>query len=202
MYRVSFSWDPLQNSLIVDSLIGEGNSTSFQYSCLENPMDGGPWWDAVHGVAKNRTRLSDFTFTFMHWRRKWQPTPVFLPGESQGWGSRWAAVYGVAQSWTWLKRLSSSSSRLFDKSYPHKCKVTSHSFLVCISLGNSDTDQLSMFWLSICMFSLGKKKCLFKSFAHFLLSWLFFILSCMSSLYILDFDPCQWYNLQIFYPIP
>ena len=48
-------------------------------------------------------------FTFMHWRRKWQPTPVFLPGESQGWGSL-MAVYGVAQSWTRLKRLSSSSS--------------------------------------------------------------------------------------------
>ena len=42
---------------------------------------------AVHGVAKSRTRLSDFTFTFMHWRRKWQPIPVFLPGESQGRGS-------------------------------------------------------------------------------------------------------------------
>ena len=41
---------------------------------------------AVHGVTKSRTRLSDFTFTFMHWRRKWQPTPVFLPGESLGWG--------------------------------------------------------------------------------------------------------------------
>ena len=103
-----------------------------------------------------RTSLS--LFTFMHWRRKWQPTPVFLPGESQGQGSLmgcrpwgreesdmterlhfhislscigeengnplqcsclenprgggtwWAAVYGVAQSRTWLKRLSSSSS--------------------------------------------------------------------------------------------
>ena len=50
----------------------------------ENPMDGGAWWAAVHGVATTRTRLSDFTF--MHWRRKWQPTPVFLPGESQGRG--------------------------------------------------------------------------------------------------------------------
>ena len=48
-------------------------------------MDGGAWWAAVHGVARSRTRLSDFTF--MHWRRKWQPTPVFLPGESQGRGS-------------------------------------------------------------------------------------------------------------------
>ena len=48
-------------------------------------------------------------FTFMHWRRKWQPTPVFLPGESQGLEAWWAAVYGVAQSQTWLKWLSSSS---------------------------------------------------------------------------------------------
>ena len=49
-------------------------------------------------------------FTFMHWRRKWQPTLVFLPRESQGRGAWWAAVYGVAQSRTGLKRLSSSSS--------------------------------------------------------------------------------------------
>ena len=60
-----------------------------QYFCLENPMDGGAWWAAVHGVARVghywATSLS--LFTFMHWRRKWQPTPVFLPGETQGWGS-------------------------------------------------------------------------------------------------------------------
>ena len=52
-------------------------------------MDGGAWWAAVHGVAKSRTRLRDFTFTF-HFHaleEEWQPTPVFLPGESQGWGS-------------------------------------------------------------------------------------------------------------------
>ena len=42
----------------------EGNGTPLQYSCLENPMDGGAWWAAVHGVAKSRTRLSDFTFVF------------------------------------------------------------------------------------------------------------------------------------------
>ena len=50
-------------------------------------MDGGAWKAAVHGVAEGRTRLSDFTFTFMHWKRKRQPTPVLLPGESQGRGS-------------------------------------------------------------------------------------------------------------------
>ena len=43
---------------------GEGNGTPLQYSCLENPMDGGAWWAAVHGVTKSRTRLSKFTFTF------------------------------------------------------------------------------------------------------------------------------------------
>ena len=43
---------------------GEGNDTLLQYSCLENPMDGGAWQAAVHGVAKGWTQLSDFTFTF------------------------------------------------------------------------------------------------------------------------------------------
>ena len=64
---------------------GEGDGTPLQYSCLDNPMDGGAWWAAVQGVVKSRAWLSDFTF--MHWRRKWQPTLVFLPGESQGQGS-------------------------------------------------------------------------------------------------------------------
>ena len=43
---------------------GEGNGTPLQYSCLENPIDGGVWKAAVHGVAEGQTRLSDFTFTF------------------------------------------------------------------------------------------------------------------------------------------
>ena len=58
-------------------------------------------------------------FTFMHGRRKWQPTPVFLPGESQGRGAWWAAVYGVAQSQTRLKRLSSSSSSCLSSNQFH-----------------------------------------------------------------------------------
>ena len=45
-------------------LLGEGTGDPLQYSCLENPMDGGAWWAAVHGVAKSRKRMSDFTFTF------------------------------------------------------------------------------------------------------------------------------------------
>ena len=44
--------------------MGEGNGTPLQYSCLENPMDGGAWWAAVHEVTKSQTQLSDFTLTF------------------------------------------------------------------------------------------------------------------------------------------
>ena len=69
--------------------LGEGNGTPLQHSCLENPMDGGAWWATVHGVAKSWTQLSDFTFTF-HFHaleKEMATTPVFLPGESQGWGS-------------------------------------------------------------------------------------------------------------------
>ena len=78
--------DDTTDKQITNEYLGEGDGTPLQYSCLENPTDGGAWWAAVHGVSKSRTQLSNFTFTFhfMHWRRKWQPTPVCLPGESQG----------------------------------------------------------------------------------------------------------------------
>ena len=80
---------------------------------LELVMDREAWRAAVHGVTRRvghdwATSLS--FFTFMHWRRKWQPTPVFLPGESQGRRSLVGCHYGVAQSRTRLKWLSSSSS--------------------------------------------------------------------------------------------
>ena len=48
----------------VTVFFGAGNGTPLQYSCLENPMDGGAWWAAVHGVTKSGTRVSDFTLTF------------------------------------------------------------------------------------------------------------------------------------------
>ena len=83
-------------------------------------MDRGAWWAVVHGVAKSQTQLRDFTFTFfMHWRRKWQPIPGFLPGESQGQEAWWAAVYRVDQSQTRLKRHSSSSGSMVDWDSPN-----------------------------------------------------------------------------------
>ena len=116
-------------------MTGEGSGTPLQYSCLENPMGGGAWWAAVHGVEKSRARLSNFTFTFhfhglekemaTHSRQEhWSGLPFHfhalekemathssvlawrIPGTGEAW---WAAVYGVAQSQTRLKQLSSSS---------------------------------------------------------------------------------------------
>ena len=85
---------------------GEGNGIPLQYSCLKNPMDRGAWKAAVHGVAKSQIRLRDFTFTFhFHALEKEMATHSSvlawrIPGTGEPW---WAAVYGVAESWTRLK---------------------------------------------------------------------------------------------------
>ena len=54
-------WETRVQSLGREDPPGEGNGNPLQYSCLENPVDGGAWLATVHGVAKSRTRLSDFT---------------------------------------------------------------------------------------------------------------------------------------------
>ena len=86
-------------ALFSHASIGEGNGTPLQYSCLENPMDGGAWWAAVHGVTKSQTRLSNFTFTFhFHALKKkmathssvlaWRIPGTEEPGRLQSMGSR------------------------------------------------------------------------------------------------------------------
>ena len=89
----------------LDAYIGEGNGTPLQYSCLENPMDRGAWWAAVHGVSKSRTRLSDFTFTFhFHALEKEMATHSSvlawrIPGTGQrGW---WGGVVGLVGCRLW-----------------------------------------------------------------------------------------------------
>ena len=88
---------------VCKSSCGEGNGTPLQYSCLENPMDGGARWAAVHGVAKSRTQLSDFTFTFhLSCIGEGNGNPLQCsclenPRDGRAW---WAAVYGVTQSRT------------------------------------------------------------------------------------------------------
>ena len=90
----------------------EGNGTPLQYSCLENPMGGGVWWAAVHGVAKSQTRLSDFIFTFhfhalekemathssvLAWRIPGTGKPDGLPSmESHRVGHNWSDLAAAA----------------------------------------------------------------------------------------------------------
>ena len=88
--------------------------TPLQSSCLENPMDAGAWWAAVHGVAKSWREQLHFNFSLLCTGEgdgnPLQGSCLMNPRDGGAW---WAAIYGVTQSRTWLKRLSSSSKLLY-----------------------------------------------------------------------------------------
>ena len=104
-----------------DYIAGEGTGTPLQYSCLENPVDGGAWWAAVHGVAKSQTRLSDFTFTFhLHALEKemathssvltWRIPGTGEPGELPSVGSHivghdWSDLAAAVAAWLHCRTL-------------------------------------------------------------------------------------------------
>ena len=89
---------------------GEGNGNPLQCYCLENPVDRGAWWAAVHGIAQSQTRLKWFSIHASFGEGNGNPLQYSCLENPRDRGAWWAAVYGVAQSRTWLKRLSSSSS--------------------------------------------------------------------------------------------
>ena len=110
--------NPTQKTFISTThTCGGGNGTPLHYFCLENPMDGGAWWAPVHGVAKSRTWLSDFTFTFhfhalkkemathssvLAWRTPWTGKPGGPP--SMGLhrvGHDWSDLAAAAAAHTW-----------------------------------------------------------------------------------------------------
>ena len=98
-------------SLHGTSLIwGEGNGNPLQYSYLENYVDRGAWWAAVHGAAQSRTRLKQLSMHAYIGEGNGNPLQYSCLENPRVRGAWWAAVYRVAQSWTRLKQLSSSSS--------------------------------------------------------------------------------------------
>jgi len=120
--------------LLPHQYFGEGNGTPLQYSCLENPRDSRAWWAAVHGVAKNQTQLSYFTFTFhfhaleeamathsstLAWKIPWTEEPDRL--QSMG-------LRKVGHHWTTSLSLSPILAIiwLFNSSCHNKFKVVSH----------------------------------------------------------------------------
>ena len=88
---------------------GEGNGNPLQYSCLENPVDRGAWWAAVHRVAQNQTRLKRLSMHAFIGDGNGNPLQFSCLENPKDRGAWWVAIYGVMQIRTQLNRLSSSS---------------------------------------------------------------------------------------------
>ena len=90
--------------------------TPLQYSCLENPMDGGAWWAAVHGVARSQTQLRDFTFTFHFYALEKEMATHFsvlawrIPGMAEPSGLPSMGSHKVGHNWSYLAAAAAAAS--------------------------------------------------------------------------------------------
>ena len=113
------------------SLSGEGNGNPLQYSCLDNPMDGGAWW--VHGVANSRTRLSNFTFTFhFHALEKEMATHSSvlawrIPGTGKPGGLPSTGSHRVGHDWSNLAAAAAASLSSHYHTFRHRLKYVPYS---------------------------------------------------------------------------
>ena len=125
-------------------IYGEGNGTRLQYSCLENPMDGEVWWAAVHGVAKSRTWLRDFTFTFhFHALEKEMATHSSvlawrIPGAAEPCGLPYMGSHRVGHDWS---DLAAAAAAAF---YSVNCSLYSQGHLM-VQNGSSAPTIVSIF---------------------------------------------------------
>ena len=163
--------------LICISLMTTGNGTLLQYSCLENPMDGGAWKTAVHGVAEGQTWLSEFTFTFhFHALEKEMATHSSvlawrIPGMGHPGGLPSMGSHRVRHDWSdsagdyWLhtEEQGKSKTNKQEKSFLMETKQRSSVFKVLNIFVN---EYLCMRSLAIC--TCPFVKFLFKPLAHFL----------------------------------
>ena len=145
------------------SIFGEGNGTPLQYSCLENPIDREAWWAAVHGVAKSRTQLSDFTLTFhFHALEKEMATHSSvlawrIPGTGETGGLPSMGSHRVGHDWSDLQQQQQQQQPLYFRSSlqrPHWTWPWLHSYYpreleLSVSFKGQVTSIARMFqWLS------------------------------------------------------
>ena len=111
-------WPAPVIKLVFCVFIGEGNGTPLQYSCLENPIDGGAWKAAVHGIAEGRTWLRDFTFTF-HFHALEKETATHssvlawrIPGTGEPGGLPYMGSHRVGHDWSDLAVAAAAMGRL------------------------------------------------------------------------------------------
>ena len=135
-------------------IYGEGNGTPLQYSCLENPMDGGAWWAAVHGVAKSRIRLSDFSFTFhFHALEREMATHSSvlawrIPGTGQPSGLPSVGSHRVAHDWSHLAAAASVRASLMAQIVKNLPAMRKTSVRKILEKGMATHSSGASLWLS------------------------------------------------------
>ena len=150
---------------------GKGNGTPLQYSCLENPMNGGAWWAAVHGVTRSRTRLSDFTLFFhFHALEKEMLTHSSvlawrIPGTGEPGGLPSVGSHRVRHDWSDLAAAAAATQT--DMKWYLIVFLVGISLVVILLV----SDISNMYLLVICMYSL--EKCIFRFSVQFFISFFF-----------------------------